>query len=190
MTDIDPLDRLFGPDERPSELDHLTLGYDDLSGGRATKLLTQLPIDTVKVIHRYAFDVPSGVIAHIGTLADLLEGLDVRDPNRASEQAVELAREEISGARSFFAAVIAHDELPCIGRMRSVDDLSADTAKVGWGIVDTGEDREDALKYAGLLDIMESFLADPASARTDYDTAMLAFLNDVIFRPGVEMQRG
>lgn len=190
MTHGDPLEGLFDTDGgETSELDYLTLGYDDLSNGHATDLLVHLPVDVVKVIHRYTFDGPTDVIGHISTLAGLIEGLDERDPSRSSEAAVELTREEIAGARSFFGAVIEHDKLPFIGRMHSPDDLSPDTVKIGWGVVDMTSEREDVMKYYATLAIMESFLADPAT-RPDYDAAMLAFMNDVIFRPGIVLQRG
>jgi hypothetical protein len=74
--------------------------------------------------------------------------------------------------------------------LRSPDDLSRDTARVGWGVVAMRDEKEDALKYAGILDTIEAFLTDPMAARADYDNAMLAFMNDVIFRPGVVIQRG
>jgi len=191
MSDRDPLDRLFGDagGTEPTELTERTLGYDDFTGGNATRLLTELPLETVKIIHRYTFDGPTDVIGHIGTLAGLIEGLHERDPERTSAGAVDLVREEIAGSRGFFAAVMEHDELPFIGRMRDPRDLSDDTVRVGWGVVQTETDQEDVLKHYAMLGIMEAFLADPAT-KPDFDKAMLVFMNDVIFRPGVVVQRG
>lgn len=76
-----------------------------------------------------------------------------------------------------------------LGRLHSADDTSPDAVRVGWGVIDTEDERADAETYLSTIELSAAYLHDPQSTGVAYDQAVHAFMNDVIFRPGVSFGR-
>lgn len=192
VSENDPAAHLFPLSDsgETEQVEALRMGYEDLSGGVATRLLETLPSECVDAIHKFTFDGPTSVIGLVSHVSGLLEGLDTVDPERASQQAHDEAKTELERGKTLVQAFRDNPLLPFLGRLRSPDDLSDDAARVGWGVVNTADEYTDAVTYLATFDLMNKYLTDPSSNRQAYDEAMLAFINDVIFRPGVSFNRG
>lgn len=170
-------------------LNELRLGYEDLSNGEASCLLQTLPNDVVAAIYKFTFDGPINVIGLVSHVSGLLEGLDAADPERKSRVALETAQIEIERSIALTQAFRDNPRLPFVGKLHSPDDLSPDMARMGWGVIDTSEEAQDANIYLPTLTIMERYLANPTDNASAYEKAMLVFMNDAIFRPGVSFSR-
>lgn len=184
LADIFPIDGA-----EPSVHGDLRMGYDDLSAGsEATALLEALPEDVVRAIHRYTFDGPTNVIGLVAHVGGLLEGLDERDPERKAVSAIDDAAAEIDMSRILIEAFRDNPRLPLLGRLHAPGDTSPDAVQVGWGVVSTDEERADAETYLPTIELSMTYLRDPEAVRDTYNQAVLAFMNDVIFRPGVSFR--
>jgi len=161
------IEKLFPPDDNFDQSNYdILLEFEDASRDKiATELLRKLNPYELKAIHKFAPVAPI-ISDSFRYTKKLVDGYDLRDPERNSSPSQQMVRKEIYMCRTFARLHTNLDAIPLLAYPREHRYLSdaswADTLKKQWDIYLIPEEIKGvAGKYEYQLQLLAEFVVNP-----------------------------
>lgn len=164
--------------EVTDELERLTMGYEDFSDDSlATRIFGGMTQRQIDAVHKFALSGPALTLQHLQSVVGLLKGLDARDPERKSQEAVEIALAEIDASRAYFEAINENDHMPTLVLVKPKDLPETDGGKEVWAVRSTeGEEKGIVKRALPEFDIIEGYLREPQLNKAEYDRSFFSLI--------------